>query len=249
MSLKMRIWMLPAIAAVIFLISGSIIAAMSASASNAIGAVSATDYPFLDRSEHFAAKLDALEGLIAGAVAQQESQRLTEAEAAATAMRKTLEHMQASEAFKDQGNALAGQFETYYGAAGTSARIFLGTEKGDGAAAVAQMQAALKKLHATVDDTRARAKEAFDQSLAGARTGVRNAVLAMVAAASFIIIGMGAGSYLLVATIWRQIGGEPAYARSVLRAMAQGDLAQRIEVSPNADASVLAAVRDMAQGL
>jgi methyl-accepting chemotaxis protein len=249
MSLKTRIWMLPAIAALIFLVSGAIIAALSTRASDAISAVSVADYPFLDQTERFAAQQDTLEGLIAGAVAQQEAQRLADAETTAETMRKILEQMRRSESHAQVGKALGAQFETYYTAAVGTARIFLGTDKGDGAASAERMQSALKQLKATITETRTTAKQGFDQSLANAKNGVRQGLWAMVIAASVVVTIMGAGSYLLVSTIWRQIGGEPVYARAVLRGMAQGDLSQQIVVAPNAEESVLAAVRDMSTGL
>jgi len=249
MSLKTRIWMLPAIAALIFLISGVVIAAISTRAGNAITAVSASDYPFLELTERFATHQDALEGLIAGAVAQQEAQRLSDAEATSGVMRTTLEQMNDSPEHAQIAKALGEQFEAYYAAAVGTARIFLGTDKGDGAASAEKMQAALKTLKSSIAETRTTAKQAFDSSLTNARNGAHQSLLAMIVAASVVVTVMGAGSYLLVSTIWRQIGGEPAYACAVLRGMAQGDLAQDIQVAPKADASVLAAVRDMSKGL
>jgi methyl-accepting chemotaxis protein len=249
MSLKTRIWMLPAIAALIFLVSGAVIATISTHAGNAISAASTSDYPFLQQADRLAGKQETLEGLIAGAVAQQESQRLTEAESTAAIMRTTLEQMGDSPTHAEAAKALTTQFEAYYADAVTTAHIFLGTEKGDGAAAAARMQSALKQLQETIAQTRTTAKQSFEDSLGNARNGVRQGLWAMAIAASIVVTVMGAGSFLLVSLIWRQIGGEPQYAREVLNAMAHGNLAQDIRVAPHAEASVLAAVRDMAAGL
>jgi len=68
-------------------------------------------------------------------------------------------------------------------------------------------------------------------------------------AALLVVAVLGGGSFLLVSSIWRQIGGEPTYAREVLRGIARGDLSQRIEVAPDAQESVLAAVSEMTRGL
>ena len=249
MSLKLRIWLLPAIAAAIFLISGTIIAAILANARSAIATVSSTDYPFLEQTNRFAGQLEALQAIITNAVAQGERSRLADAEEAAGAMRKTLETMQSGAEHRDEAAALSSQFADYYNAAAASARILLGMDKADGNEAVKRMQNALQTLQTTVGAAQTKAKQAFDHSLVRANAGAQNAVWTMGAAAIVVIAMLGAGSYWLVLSIWRQIGGEPEYARRVLRDMAQGDLSQQIVVSPRAETSVLAAVRDMARGL
>ncbi len=249
MSLKLRIWLLPSIAAAIFLISGTIIGAILASAKSAISTVGNTDYPFLEQSNRFAAQLEALQATIAGAVAQGEKSRLADAEEAAAAMRKTLQAMHEGADHRQEASTLSSQFEEYYGAALTSARMFLGLEKADGNESVARMQDSLQTLQATVKTAQAAARQAFDQSLVRANTGAQNALWTMGAAAIVVIAVLGAGSYWLVLSIWRQIGGEPEYARKVLRDMAQGDLSQRIAVCARAETSVLAAVCEMSDGL
>jgi len=249
MSLKLRIWLLPAIAAAIFLITGTIIGAILANAKSAIATVSSTDYPFLEQSNRFAAQLEALQATIASAVAQGEKSRLADAEEAAAAMRKTLQAMRDGADHKDEASALGSQFEDYYRAALASARMLMGMEKADGNDAVTRMQSSLQTLQTTVDAAQAAARKAFDQSLVRANAGAQNALWTMGAAAIVVIAALGAGSYWLVLSIWRQIGGEPEYARKVLRDMAQGDLSQLIAVSARAETSVLAAVREMAQGL
>jgi len=249
MSLKLRIWLLPAIAAAIFLISGTILAAILANAKSAIASVGSTDYPFLEQSNRFAAQLEALQATIANAVAQGEKSRLADAEEAAAAMRKTLQAMHEGADHKDEATTLSTQFEDYYGAALASARMLLGIEKADGNEAVTRMQSSLQNLQTTVKTVQSAAKQTFDQSLVRANAGAQNALWTMGAAAIVVIAALGAGSYWLVLNIWRQIGGEPEYARTVLRDMARGDLSQQIAVSARAETSVLAAVREMAQGL
>jgi methyl-accepting chemotaxis protein len=249
MSLKLRIWMLPAIAGAIFLLSGTVILAITTRAADAITTLGSTDYPFLERANSFANQLENLQGLIAGAVAQGEKSRLADADETAKAMRTTLAQMQRDPAHVEQSKTLAKLFESYYGAAIATARILLGVENGDGAAAVARMQDALKNLQQDVAAVQSGAKESFAAGLDDAHRGVSRAVTTMVIAAFLVLLGLGGASFVLVRTILRQIGGEPAYARQILQGMARGELDQRIEVTENAEESVLAAVREMARGL
>jgi methyl-accepting chemotaxis protein len=249
MSLKTRIWMLPAMAAAIFLIGGALVVLVSSAADRAITSLGRTDYPYLDQITRFAGQLQTLQGIIAGAVAQGEKARLADAEELAGAMRKTLTEIGADEGHEEEGKKLGGQFDSYYASAVPTARIFLGLDKGDATVGAARMQEALRALNQTVDGALKDAKEGFDKGLERAKRGVDNGVLTMVAAAIAVVVALGGSSYLLVRSIWGQIGGEPEYARTVLRALAHGDLAQDVEVQAGAESSVLAAVRDMAGGL
>jgi methyl-accepting chemotaxis protein len=249
MSLKTRIWLLPAITAILFLICGAMVAVITTGAERAIGTVGDVHYPYLDQTNDFANQLESLHGTLAVAIAQSDKDMLTEAEKTSANMRKVLEAMSATAGHEQDSKDLTSLFDSYHDSALPAARIFIGVEKGDATAAVGRMQESLKNLRAAVTDAQTKAKAAFDAGLTSARSGVRHTVWAMIGAAAMIVSVMGAGSALLVSIIWRQIGGEPDYARTVLRGMAQGDLAQRIEVAPNAEASVLAAVRDMARGL
>jgi len=249
MSLKLRIWMLPAITALIFLVSGVVIGTISATASTAVNTLGNDDYPYLSHANLFADRLDSLQALITGAVAQGEKEHLNDAETVAGEMRKLLAEMDKSTAHHDEVAHLTASFEAYYTAAGSTARIILGVTPGDAALAVPKMQDTLKALRADVAQVQAGAKDGFDHSLANAKGGVQNAGWAMMVAALLVVAVLGGGSFLLVSSIWRQIGGEPTYAREVLRGIARGDLSQRIEVAPDAQESVLAAVSEMTRGL
>ncbi len=249
MSLRARIWMLPGIAAAIFLVSGAIIAWMAAGTETSLASVGSTSYPFLDASNRFGAQLETLQGQIAGAVAEGEKSRLANAEEIAGNMRKALEDMKSRQGHEKDVKQLSDDFEAYFAAAVSTARIFLSLEKGDASESAAKMQKLQQQLHAGTEKMRTEAKSAFDLNLTRAGTGLRSAIWAMAVAALIVAAVLGAGSYFLVGSIWRQIGGEPEYARTVLRGMAQGDLAQKVAVANGADTSVLAAVRDMAQGL
>jgi methyl-accepting chemotaxis protein len=249
MNLKTKIWTLPGIAAVTFCIGGALVAVSTSKADSAIGSLGDVDYPFLDDTDRLGNELETLNGLLTTAVAQYDEHKLTEARATADAMRKTLGDLRGLAGHESEAASLSSKFDDYAGASIPAARILLGQDKGDAAASMARAQETLKVLRTRIADAKTEAKSVFDASLRRARTGVRRSVWVMVAAALVVVSALGCSSYLLVVTIWRQIGGEPAYARHVLRSMAQGDFAQPVEVSTSANSSVLAAVRDMAKGL
>ena len=70
MSLKMRIAMLPIMAALIFALGIAVVLFFSARTSEAIDGVGDRDYPYLDATSHFQSQLEALGSTIQSAVAE-----------------------------------------------------------------------------------------------------------------------------------------------------------------------------------
>ena len=249
MNVKTRIWLLPVLAAVVFSIGVLVVLTFSSRSSSAIDSVGAVDYPYVDATTQFAAQLDALGATIQSAVAEGEKKRLDEAAERAASLRKLLDAISRLDGKGARAGKLKSLFETYYAASVETAQLFLGMKQGDQAGAIPKMQASLKDLQTELASARTEASEGFDNGLERARSGVSASVTVIVIAGIVVVLGLGLGSYLVIGSVWRQLGGEPEYARDVMRNMASGDLSQSITVAPGADESLLAAVRDMSQGL
>jgi methyl-accepting chemotaxis protein len=249
MSLKTRIWTLPLIALSILLLGGVVVGFKASSALHGIDAATTQDFPYLDRATRLQSQLETFHTTLGSAIAQSDKDVLKQAEATARDMRATLDEMAADASRSADTRALSNALDAYLAAAMPAARMMIGVDKGDPANLIGPMQETLKKLQDGAEAARVKARAAFDESATAARGGVHNSITALVIAALLVVVALGGGSYFLVTNVWQQIGGEPAYARSVLAALSQGDLAQQIEVDPKAPESVLAAVRDTASGL
>ena len=57
--------------------------------------------------------------------------------------------------------------------------------------------------------------------------------------------GLGGGSYLVIGGVWRRLGGEPEYARQMMRWIASGDLSHEVRVDSTDRSSLLSAVAEM----
>ena len=249
MSVKNRIWMLPLLAILIFTVGIATVLAFSARTSKSIQELGAVDYPYLDTTTQFASQLEALGATIQGAVAEGEKKRLDDATDKAGAARKTIAAIRAIPGKADVADGLSKSFETYFAASTNTAQLFLGIKTGDQAAAVGAMQASQKALDATLKTMRDSARGQFDEALSGSQGGVSASLYATLASAALVVVGLGIGSWFVIGSVWRQLGGEPEYARDVMRRIAAGDLSQDIKVQPGASNSLLAAVRDMSSGL
>jgi methyl-accepting chemotaxis protein len=82
--------------------------------------------------------------------------------------------------------------------------------------------------------------------LTRAQAGVRASLLSIGVMAVVLMVGLVIGSRMLVAGIWRQLGGEPEKAHDVVSKIAAGDLTASIELAPGDTTSLLAAIKAMA---
>jgi methyl-accepting chemotaxis protein len=197
----------------------------------------------------FTSGLDTLRSLIQSAVAEGEASRIDEARQHIVGMRKLLDDIGAIEGRTERAQTLSRALENYFSASVDTAELFLGIRAGDQAAAVPRMQAALKTLEQEVETAQKEAQSAFAGGLSSATKGVSNSLIAIVTAALVVVAVLGFSSWLVIGSVWRQLGGEPEYVRNVMRRMAAGDLSHEVAVEPGAEGSLLAAVRDMSVSL
>ena len=236
-------------ATAVFAVGIAIVLACSARTSASLRALGDVQYPYLDATTQFASQLDTLVGTIQSAVAEGDKKRLEEADERAASMRKSLQAMQAIPSRGEAATKLRQRFDEYYAAATDTAQVILAIKAGDAAAAAKRMQGSQQALESELKGMREGARQAFDAGLSGAEGGVTRSLYATLASAVAVVLGLGLGSHLLIGGVWRQLGGEPEYARRVMRRIAEGDLSERVVVHSGAEHSLLAAVRDMTQGL
>jgi methyl-accepting chemotaxis protein len=249
LSLKSRIWALPIVSALIFVAGAAVVAWFSASTSGAIGALGAVDYPYLEAVTQLNQQFEEFGSVVQSAVAEGDKKRLDAAGDRVQAMKQLADTISRLDPRPEAGGPVPQLIGDYTAASIEAGRIMVGGAQGDAAAAIARMQSAQKVLADRLPAMRKAAKAAVDARVASAQRGVQASLLAMGAVALVVVLVLGGGSYLMIRTIWSQLGGEPEYARQVLHEMARGNLACDVRVEAGHDASLLAAVRDMSNGL
>jgi methyl-accepting chemotaxis protein len=249
MSVKMKIWFLPIVATIIFALGTFAVLYISTSTLSTINGVGATQYPYLDATNKFATRLDGLLATITSAVSEGEKKRLDEAKEIAGQMRTILKDAENLAGHNEQVRTLSAEFEAYFNASMTTAGLFLGDIKGDPAASVPKMQETQKKLEASLKAQRELAQTEFTAALKQAEAGVRSSRNVTVISGLVVILVLGIASWLVIGSVWSQLGGEPEYARQAMRSMARGDLSQHIKLIDGDESSLLAAVQEMTHGL
>jgi methyl-accepting chemotaxis protein len=249
MSVRLKIWSLPLMATLVFALGITVVALLSAHTLNTIRGIGDSRYPYLDATTQFASQLEALSGTIQSAVAEGDKKRLDEVGDRVSAARTTLQRIGAIPDHAERAAALSQAFEAYQNEALGTAQILLGVKPGDAGTAAPRMQAAQHTLEALLQKERNAAHDEFGASLKAAEAGVHSSLYAIVGSGALVILVLGVGSWLVIGSVWSQLGGEPEYARAAMRRVAHGDLSQQVQLRPGDDSSLLAAVHAMTEGL
>lgn len=245
MSIKRRIWALPIISAVIFVIGLAVSVYLVTGALASIAATEQIDYPVLDHAKTLTQDIQAIVGGFKDAVAEGDKKRIKVLEGQAARIRDRIKKLAAIPGQGAMADRLAKEFDDYYIPALTAVRLMLGVEQGDPQAAIGRMQTALPVLEADLVKINETAQKQFTAGITNSSDDVRSILLASVLVALVVIVSVAVVSFFVVRSIWRQLGGEPEYAREIAYAVASGDLAMDIAVADNDRGSLLAVLKEM----
>ncbi|WP_371765627.1 methyl-accepting chemotaxis protein [Massilia sp.] len=245
MSIKRRIWALPVISTIIFGLGVAVSANIASSALDSLHLTESVDYPVLDTSKALAAEIEAVTNGLRDAVSEGDKARVGQMNELAGKVRGRLAQLGKIDGMAETGKKLSKEFDDYYAPALSSARIMLEIEQGDAQTAVGRMQTALATLNKDVAAFGERAQQQFKAGIGRSESGVRRALWVTIATALVVVAALAGVSWFVVRTIWKQLGGEPEYAREITRAVATGDLSAEIRVEAGDTDSLLAALQDM----
>ena len=245
MSIKRRIWALPIISAIIFGLGAGISATIANGALKSITTTESVDYPLMDAVKVLSLDIGAVTVMLTDAVTENDKALVDQANNQAAKVRTALGELAKIPGQQATSARLNTEFTAYYTPALSSARIMLELEQGDPQATVGAMQKALATLNADLAKTADLAQRQFAAGIEASQNSVRQTVIAMVLSALIVIAVLVAISWFMVRTIWQQLGGEPAYARTIAQAVAAGDLSMEIHTEAGDSSSLLAALKEM----
>ncbi len=245
MSIRRNIWALPLWSTVIFGVGIAVSTSFSLQATQSIRATQEADYPAMDEAKTLSAGVQAVTDGLRGAVGEGDKERLAQVAELADRVRASVKKLAALPGQQETAADIGRQFETYYAVALGTSRVMLGIDKGDPNATVGAMQSAHKDLEARLDAAIASTRAQFEAGIARSGDNVRRVMATTIAVAAMVVAGLVSISYFVVRGIWKQLGGEPEYARDIARAVAAGDLTMAIRVEPGDQGSLLAALADM----
>lgn len=245
MKVKRQIWSLPIISAVVFSLGLAVSAYFTISALNTIKQTGEVDYPVLSEAESLRSEVQTISEELKNAVLEGDKKRLDQVDERAAKLSERFKSFSAIPGQKSRGERVSKEFDEYYVQAKAAARIMLEIEKGDVTSSIAKMQTSFNVLSGDLDVVLADSKIQFKTGIESSHNSVRTVLVVSIAVAVIVITLLAITSYFVIHAIWKQLGGEPEYAREIAQAVASGDLSINIEFDPKHKNSLLAALVEM----
>jgi methyl-accepting chemotaxis protein len=110
-------------------------------------------------------------------------------------------------------------------------------------------QQELRTLEAALSAASTEAREHYKTSLDASIAGIHRIVAATVFGALAVMVSLVLVSYVIVNSLWRQLGGDPERARVFADKIAAGDLTATITLADNDTQSLMASLKSMSDKL
>jgi methyl-accepting chemotaxis protein len=242
---KQRIWLIPCVAILAFLVG----VAMALSSNRAASQLVSVDEPSLDAANRFAKALEDARYALQSAIQEGDAHGLQAAREHADRARAALTAMGAIAGRKAAAEQLGARFETWWTAAEAASRILLKQAQGDEAGAIHAMQEAQQALEQASGEMLAGARARFRASLADTSRAIDRGTLALVLLAAAVAAGLSLLSWLIIRSVGDRLGGDPDDAARVVNRVASGDLTGRLAQGSARDGGLIGDIGRMQAAL
>jgi methyl-accepting chemotaxis protein len=249
MKFKHRIWLLPILAAVIVTVGIAINSRITSNTSSALARVENVQYPSVEALRTMRLAVVDVQESLQRAVAEGDQNTIAAADASAKSVRDALKALAAADATRELPRELGKSFDEYYAAALSATRIMLGTETGDGTQAIARMQRTSESLMGVLNQSQEAAIKEFRSLLATSTANVQRSLTVSLVMAAVTLLALGVGSWFLISSVFRSLGGEPELAVATVRSIATGDFTTAVRLQPGDDASLLHGIETLRRKL
>jgi methyl-accepting chemotaxis protein len=245
MRIKSKIWSLPVISSLIFVIGLAVSVYFSFAALASIKATEDVDYPVLAQAKALTLEVQALVDSFKEAVSEGDKKRIEQSVAQAGKVRESIGKLGAIPGQKDVAQRLHKEFDDYFAPAQKAANLMLGVGEGDPQEAITRMQNGLKLLETDLAQVNAAAQQQFTRGIGHSNQSVRRILLTIILVAVIVIMATAGIAFFVIRAIWHELGGEPEYALEIARTVADGNLSLQITVLGDGSHSLLGALKEM----
>ncbi len=250
MKFKTKIWMLPLSAALVFIIGVAVSFLVGARTSAGLEQLRRVDDPFQENVMRVDRAIEQFRLTLQAAASEGDASRLSDVDPVIAGAREALNAMQKLEGKKDTASEMATAFESYQSSAAGATRAMLEkSSSANPAELVGKMQSSQAALDKIMTARKKEARAAIDNQQVSAANGVRQNLWVVVITGLVVLVVLGVASKLILASVWQDLGDEPARLRNLVQKIADGDLAVEVQADAGDTRSLLAAVAGMSNKL
>lgn len=218
MRIKSKIWSLPVISSMIFVIGLAVSVYFSFAALASIKATEEIDYPVLAQAKALTLEVQALVDSFKEAVSEGDKKRIEQTVAQAAKVRESIGKLGQIPGQKDVAQRLQKEFDDYFAPAQKAANLMLGVGTGDPQEAISRMQNGLKTLETDLAKVNTTSQQQFTRGIGQSNESVRKILLTIILVAVIVILSTAGIAFFVIRAIWHELGGEPEYALDIARA-------------------------------
>jgi len=237
-STKQKIWLLPIVATLIFIIGITINFALTSSTSKLLTRIGKIDYPFLDKTQILISDLSVIQETLKNAVSAGDKRGIDSATDKAKHFKAMVEGMSAIPGKEQISAKINDEFDHYYQAANELASIMLGIKIGEVSKSMEQMQSALHVLNTSLSTSREIATKEFEAGLIASESYIQRGVVINIGIACFIIFGLGIVSYFIIDSITANLKEIQERIKDI--ASSEADLTKKISIQSADEFSLIA---------
>ena len=236
-------WLLPLVA---IIGTGLISLFFSSATGQRLETLRQVDSPTLLLSQSLAFNLNAVHEGFTYAAAAADKSALAQVEEKAKQFRSEVKELGQVPAYAEASQALGTAFETYATAANQVVGALLApSDAKAGEPAAPRMQAAHAELVERLGALRTQAQASLAEGIGAAQRTVRLGLTAGILGAMFVLgVSIGVGR-MVVNNVLKEVGGDPAYAQSIVQRIAGGELDTPITLRGGDRSSLLYAMQGM----
>ena len=249
MKFRTRIWTMPAVAALVFIVGVAISAVVGTQTSAGLARLQNVDDPFMVRVFAVDSSTEQFRLTLQGAVSEGDAAKLEDVKPIVAAVHEALDKIAALDGKADEGRKLREAFDAYQGSALAATRAMLGAGGGNGPQLVAQMQSSQNALGKLLTDLKASSRAAVTAQHEAADAGVQLSLWIIVGTGLVTLVVLGVASAAVAQSVWKDLGDEPATLRNLVQRIADGDLSEDLQAHAGDTRSLRAAVVTMNQRL
>ena len=247
MKFRVKIWLLPLSVGAAFG-AGLVLSLVIGLQNNRnLDLLRTVETPFLENLFEAERGIHQLQADFQAAALEDDADRLKDAQKTTQKVRSSLDQSRQLDGKSQLVADLSAAFDAYQAAALQATQGML--SKSVSPEQVQRMNAAQKELARQMQISRQQAHVTLDERFTDLAAAQREGLMVNIITGVLIVLGLGLGSRAIIASVWRDLGAEPADAASVVRHVGQGNLSERIALQQGDSNSLMAHLQSMQRNL
>ena len=244
MNFRTKIWTLPLSATGVFVIGVAVCVLLGARISSGLEALQSSDSPYLEELAHIERNVEQYRQTLQAAAVEGDDSKLTDAEALAAAARKSIGAIAQLDGHADTARQLSASLDVHTASAVEAVNAML--KKAEMGELLTRMQSAQGAFDELLKAQQTQARTQIAQRFDGLNTSVKASIGVTILTGLVALLVLGFASWVIIKSVWRDLGGEPTRLRELVRQVADGDLEVQVPVEPGDTGSLNAAMAGMA---